>query len=81
QLTKLRRDKIGFIFQASAPACARPCCGHWRRWPSSRRPDLTHRARGAKTPGRALLRWVIGRCAPVRVSIYTLYRCGPGHGR
>ncbi|MFF7985845.1 ArnT family glycosyltransferase [Streptomyces sp. NPDC007901] len=43
--------------------------------------DLTHRARGAKTPGRVLMRWVIGHCAPVRVSIYTLYRCGPGHGR
>ncbi|WP_406443262.1 glycosyltransferase family 39 protein [Streptomyces sp. NBC_00631] len=44
--------------------------------------DLTHRARGAKTPGRALVRWAIGHCSPVRVSRYTLYRCGgAGHGR
>ncbi|MEU0966445.1 glycosyltransferase family 39 protein [Streptomyces sp. NPDC005917] len=42
--------------------------------------DLTHRARGAKTPGRALMRWVIGHCSPVHVSVYTVYRCGPGHG-
>ena len=44
------------------------------------RADLTHRARGAKTPGRALMRWVIGHCSPVHVSVYTLYRCGPRHG-
>ncbi|MGY4983265.1 ArnT family glycosyltransferase [Streptomyces sp. 900105755] len=43
--------------------------------------DLGHRARGARTPGRALVRWAIGHCAPVRVAAYTLYRCGPGHGR
>ncbi|WP_052768503.1 ArnT family glycosyltransferase [Streptomyces humi] len=39
--------------------------------------DLTHRARGAKTPGRALVRWVLGHCSPVHVSHYVLYRCGP----
>ncbi|MGW1878071.1 ArnT family glycosyltransferase [Streptomyces sp. NPDC001975] len=44
------------------------------------RADLTRRARGAKTPGRALMRWVIGHCSPVHVSAYTVYRCGPGHG-
>lgn len=44
--------------------------------------DLTHRARGAKTPGRALVRWTIGHCSPVHVARYTLYRCGAaGHGR
>ncbi|MBW8794774.1 MAG: glycosyltransferase family 39 protein [Streptomyces sp.] len=44
--------------------------------------DLTHRARGARTPGRALVRWAIGHCTPVHVARYTLYRCGAaGHGR
>lgn len=39
--------------------------------------DLTPRARGAKTPGRALVRWALGHCTPVQVSHYVLYRCGP----
>ncbi|MEU9449651.1 glycosyltransferase family 39 protein [Streptomyces sp. NPDC048277] len=43
--------------------------------------DLTHRARGAKTPGRALIRWAIGHCSPLHVARYTLYRCGTAaHG-
>ncbi|MCG7202420.1 ArnT family glycosyltransferase [Streptomyces arenae] len=39
--------------------------------------DLTPRARGVKTPGRALVRWALGHCTPVHVSHYVLYRCGP----
>ncbi|MEW2303101.1 glycosyltransferase family 39 protein [Streptomyces sp. NPDC006655] len=43
--------------------------------------DLTHRALAAQTPGRALVRWTVEHCAPVRVPRYVLYRCGAaGHG-
>ncbi|MFJ9707861.1 ArnT family glycosyltransferase [Streptomyces sp. NPDC101234] len=39
------------------------------------------RARGADTPDRALVRWAVGHCSPVRISPYTLYRCGSAvHG-
>lgn len=43
--------------------------------------DLTHRALAGKTPGRALVRWAVEHCSPVRVPRYVLYRCGAaGHG-
>ncbi|MEU2336573.1 glycosyltransferase family 39 protein [Streptomyces sp. NPDC013172] len=43
--------------------------------------DVTPRALGAKTPGRALVRWAVEHCSPVRVPRYVLYRCGAaGHG-
>ncbi|MEV7321302.1 glycosyltransferase family 39 protein [Streptomyces sp. NPDC093970] len=62
----------------AAPAFHRLIATGGLRYVVLGRADLTRRARGARTPGRALMRWVLGHCAPVPVSGYTVYRCGPG---